>query len=108
MRLPKVRDPPQKIHFSLLEYWIEAMQEDIWKDFVAGLSAGALTTTILHPLDLLKTRSQVSHFPQPFISSVRRMWRDVGSSISGTHTSSAKNSLAFDDTFFVVFWARRL
>lgn len=41
-------------------------------DFVAGISAGAVTTMVMHPLDLIKVRLQVDDYYHPSSASSKR------------------------------------
>ncbi|KIW71130.1 hypothetical protein PV04_03334 [Phialophora macrospora] len=44
---------------------------------IAGLSAGLISTIIVHPLDIIKTRLQVDTSSHPLLNSSRAVFRDI-------------------------------
>ncbi|KEF61601.1 uncharacterized protein A1O9_03169 [Exophiala aquamarina CBS 119918] len=60
---------------------------------VAGLSAGLVSTVIVHPLDIIKTRLQVDTTSHPLLNSSRSVLRDIWRNEGPTRVSALYRGL---------------
>ncbi|ODQ51479.1 mitochondrial carrier [Saitoella complicata NRRL Y-17804] len=75
---------------------------------LSGLLAGATSTTLLHPLDLLKTRLQVDPTTKPnhlgtSINLLRRIWREEGG-VRGVYRGWTPNLVGSMSAWGIYFW----
>ncbi|BFZ62863.1 mitochondrial FAD carrier protein flx1 [Saitoella coloradoensis] len=74
---------------------------------LAGLLAGATSTTLLHPLDLIKTRLQVDPTTKPKpnhgLHLLRRIWREEGG-VRGFYRGWTPNLVGSMSAWGIYFW----